>query len=37
MRIAVCDDERYFRDLITEKINEIYKEDIDCKGDKKIK
>ena len=29
MRIAVCDDERYFRDLITEKINEIYKDDID--------
>ena len=29
MRIAVCDDERYFRDLITEKISEIYKDDID--------
>lgn len=29
MRIAVCDDERYFRDLITEKINKIYKDDID--------
>lgn len=29
MRIAVCDDEKYFRESITEKINEIYKDDID--------
>lgn len=29
MRIAVCDDEKYFRYSITEKINEIYKDDID--------
>lgn len=29
MRIAVCDDEKYFRDSIKEKITSIYKEDMD--------
>lgn len=29
MRIAVCDDEKYFRDCISDMITDIYKEDID--------
>ena len=29
MRIAICDDEEIFRRSVCEKINEIYKDDID--------